>query len=223
MAVAAVSNSGTNGSKSKNFSSMFGGASIAKVSSTTGSPTITTDGSATVYKYTGTGNIVFSQAGYVRVLIVGGGGGGGTGNSINWGGGGGAGDVKDVWLYVDATTYTLTVPAGGAAGSGRGGRAFFGSLINAGGGFGGNGPNGGGGASGNGYVGAAGEGNGGSSTGDGSQTPTISSITGTATNYGGTLVFTAASGAANSGYGGSNSYNTAAGAGGSGVIIVRIG
>ena len=57
------------------------------VTSTTGSPTITTSGIYTIYQFTGSGTIVLGKAGLCDVLVIGGGGGGSMG-------GGGAGGGK---------------------------------------------------------------------------------------------------------------------------------
>jgi hypothetical protein len=42
----------------------------AQVASTTGSPTVTTDGSATVYSFTGSGSITVSRAGFAHILTL---------------------------------------------------------------------------------------------------------------------------------------------------------
>jgi len=86
----------------------------------------------------------------VEVILCGGGGGGQGGSSLaNWGGGGGGGSVTySVLTVVPATSYTITIGAGGAGGSGSGGAygsgstggtSSFGALLSiAGGGPGGN-------------------------------------------------------------------------------------
>jgi len=72
------------------------------------------------YKYitfTSSGTITFDTAGLADILIVGGGGGGGASSDFTTGqGGGGAGGMLTSSLaYFDATTYTVTVGAGGAS------------------------------------------------------------------------------------------------------------
>ena len=88
------------------------GAAAAVITSSTGSPTITTDGTATVYKFTGDGTLVVGTAGVVRLL--GHGGGGGAGGAPSSGGGGGAGAALDVsQIFLTATTHTIKIGAGG--------------------------------------------------------------------------------------------------------------
>ena len=97
------------------FLPFSGGSAAAVVSSTTGSPTITTDGSATVYTFTGDGTIVIGTAGVATLLAVGAGGGAGQGSGSS-GGGGGGGQVLSAAANLLAQTYTIKVPAGGAGG-----------------------------------------------------------------------------------------------------------
>ena len=97
------------------FLPFSGGSAAAVVSSTTGSPTITTDGSATVYTFTGDGTIVIGTAGVATLLAVGAGGGAGQGTGDS-GGGGGGGQVLSAAANLLAQTYTIKVPAGGAGG-----------------------------------------------------------------------------------------------------------
>ena len=112
-----------------------GGSAKATVSSTTGSPTITTVGSQTCYLFSGSGSITCT-AGSARVLIVSGGGGGGT--SGNGAGGGGAGGMVEQFLVLTAGTVTVTVGSGGAIAT-NGADSSFGSYLSSlGGGKGGN-------------------------------------------------------------------------------------
>jgi hypothetical protein len=79
--------------------------------------TVTTHGSYRVHSFTNTGNtnFVVNTSGTVDILIVAGGGGGGCGKN---GAGGGAGGMLQLSSQsVSMQTYTVTVGAGGAAGS----------------------------------------------------------------------------------------------------------
>jgi hypothetical protein len=101
-----------------------GGSSPAVVSGTTGSPTITSDGSATVYKFTGDGSITVDRGGLCHLLLIGGGGFTGIGAGQNYESGGGAGGfIENVSFYLPAGTHTVTIGAGGTSGhvSGYGG------------------------------------------------------------------------------------------------------
>jgi hypothetical protein len=101
------------------------GADAAVVTSTTGSPTITTDGTATVYKYTGDGTMVIGTAGAVRLLVIGAGGGGG-----NDGGGGAGGFVTTTSYILAAETWTIKIGAGGATTTVNGGNSVLLSSTN---------------------------------------------------------------------------------------------
>lgn len=98
----------------------FSGAGLltsADVSSTTGSPTITSGGGYTVYKFTGSGSITFGKAGLCDVLVVGGGGAGGANNaktSVSGRGGGGAGGYIENTFYLPSGTSTITIGGGGS-------------------------------------------------------------------------------------------------------------
>ena len=91
------------------FLPFSGGSAAAVVSSTTGSPTITTDGTATIYKWTGDGTAVIGTGGLVKFWVIGGGGGGSMG-------GGGAGAACFAQGIVETGTLTIRVGAGGAGG-----------------------------------------------------------------------------------------------------------
>ena len=113
----------------------------AGVSSTTGSPTTTTVGDDTVYKFTADGSITIGVGGIARVLVVGGGGGGADGSGSARGGGGGAGGYMHIEnYYLPAGTHTVTIGAGGtnaATFANDGGASRLGNLIVPGGGPGG--------------------------------------------------------------------------------------
>ena len=95
------------------FLPFSGGSAAAVISSTTGSPTITTDGTATIYTFTGDGTLVVGTPGVVRVL--GHGGGGGAGGAPASGGGGGAGAALDIaTIYLGALTHVVKIGAGGS-------------------------------------------------------------------------------------------------------------
>ena len=120
------------------FLPFSGGSAPAVISSTTGSPTITTDAGASVYKYTGDGTLVVGTAGIVRILVQSGGGGGGK----TYAGGGGAGSFEELAsVFLAAGTYDVKVGAGGAGGTANvgtvGGASTFGFIPTAGGGGGG--------------------------------------------------------------------------------------
>jgi hypothetical protein len=98
-----------------------GGSAAASITGTTGSPTITTVGSKTCYKFTGTGSITVGGAGgFAQVLVVGGGGSGG-GNGGGTGSGGAGGMLESTYAFLPSGTITITVGAGGA---GVGGGAY---------------------------------------------------------------------------------------------------
>lgn len=118
------------------------GADAAVVTSTTGSPTITTDGTATVYKFTGDGTMVIGTAGQITVQSVGAGGGAGRDYGGGGGGGGNTATTSSAGLAVNVPTGTLTVKIGaggagmGAANGTAGGMSGIGPVIATGGGSG---------------------------------------------------------------------------------------
>jgi hypothetical protein len=96
------------------FLPFSGGSADAVISSTTGSPSITSYASGgityDIYDFTGSGTIVVGTPGIATVLAVAGGGGG----QINGGGGGAGGYVEQSNVFLTGTM-TVTVGAGGAA------------------------------------------------------------------------------------------------------------
>ena len=233
------------GTNTWTFVPFASGSAAAVISSTTGSPTITTDAGATVYKFTGDGTIVVGTAGVARVLVVA----GGSGAYGSVGLGGGAGGMQDVsGLYLPAGTYTVKVGAGTASGSTNGiaGDSYIDGLLGCmgGGGYASTGIVSGGstgagtvlagarrlGGQGNdGYAGSPG--GGGGAGGDGTTGSAAGSIgpgrtsdiviNGTPVTYaaGGQGGTTNTNGPANTGNGGAGD----TGAGGSGLVVVRVG
>ena len=128
-----------------------------------------------IHVFTNTDTFTVINGGNVEVLVVAGGGGGG---SSNGGGGGGGGLIYNSAYSVTNQAMTVTVGAGGTAGTftvrgGNGGNSIFGTLTAAGGGGGASengggadGSSGGSGGGGNGYQSGGGAG-GGASAGQG--------------------------------------------------------
>jgi hypothetical protein len=160
------------------FTPLSSGSAGAVVSSTTGSPTITSYTSSgityDVYKYTANGTLVIGAtgAGVANVLVVGGGASGGNGGPNGYGAGGGAGGIASASVYLPVGTISITVGAAGAAlgsgvttaGNSGGDSKFNGYLIGNGGGGGGSGGQAGVRGGGNGAGGGCGGGGGSSDT-----------------------------------------------------------
>ena len=218
------------------------GSAAAVISSTTGSPTITTNAGATVYKFTGDGTFVVGTAGIVRLLLVAAGAGAYGSASI----GAGAGGFQDVdGVLLTAGTYTVKIGAGTASGAnGQAGDTYITSFLgcSGGGGFSASAPVAGASTGagspaarnlfGQGNLGFAGApGGGGGAGGVGTTGTAVGSIgpgrtsdiliKGTPDTYaaGGQGGTTNTNGSANTGNGGAG--NT--GSGGSGVCILRVG
>jgi len=110
---------------------LFSGAGPANFTNTaTGSYTDTGIDYKFVSFLSGTNNLVIDRAGFADLLGVGGGAGGGGSGGGNFGGGGGAGAL--VYLprfYLPAGTHTVTIDAGGAAGSNPSGTGATGGTT----------------------------------------------------------------------------------------------
>jgi hypothetical protein len=136
MAVAAVSNSGTNGSKAKNFSSMFGGSkwiTVNEGSSTNASfsTLINPDGDGTNYRlatWINAGDLNVVSAGYAEVFIVSGGGSYGLFQFDQFGQGGEGGDVIRGIFTLPVGNLTVLVGAAGVYNGGSGGKSGIGTL-----------------------------------------------------------------------------------------------
>jgi hypothetical protein len=194
-----------------------GGLPKASVSSTTGSPVITSVGSDTLYSFnSGSGSITLNNAdpGLVQVLVVAGGGGSaGTDGSFGCGvAAGKGGEIVERIMLLPAGSYSLSIGGGGGASSNscstqgaHGGNSTFDRITCLG---------GQGGRRSGGFAGSA--------------TGISSSIVGSSVFYGknGSNLASPSNGAANSGNGGDcfnfNSPASAGRSGGSGVVIVRV-
>lgn len=208
-----------------------GGLPKATVSATTGSPTITSvtqNGTAyTVYGWTGSGSITFSQPGVIDAFVQAGGGGAG-----NRSGAGAGGAFIGKIAVATGTTYTVTVGGGGGRTT-NGSNSSIGSLVTVlGGGYGsdvssagGSGGSGGGGdataGTGTGWQGTNGSGQTGGGGGGGYSTP----ASGGAGGAGGTIRWETATntvtaryfGGGGSGQGGSPAGGFGGGGAGSGT------
>ena len=186
----------------------------------------------------GSGSLAIAEEGYAETLIVAGGGGGNRGGG-NGSSGGGAGAVLETIVYLDVAAHSVEVGAGGtgaftaAAGqettfAGHSCRPGLGGSMNS-------GSSGGGGHSGNGYWsnggGGGSAGNGGVGYGGGCCSPggvgVVSSITGTAVEYGIGGVGNDKSGSGTTpGCGGGGGYDSWAdapgGDGKNGLVYVRV-
>ena len=106
--------------------------------------TITLTGGEVIHAFTATGgsSLVLPMSETAQVLVVGGGGGGGAASDRTGGGGGGGGVLYNSSASLAASTYTVTVGAGGTgavnggAGATNGGTSVFGSMTAYGGGSG---------------------------------------------------------------------------------------
>jgi len=112
------------------FFNLGGGASYGTATGGTSS-SITVGGiNYTLLTFTSDGTLTVSKAGLFDVLLLSGAGGAGGGNSAFGGlgsGGGGAGGLLISTVYLDATTYTADVGAGGAGGAADSAVATFGA------------------------------------------------------------------------------------------------
>ena len=164
----------------------------------------------TLLSFLSDATLTVSKSGYFDVVMVAGGGGGGA---ASYGGGGGGGGVVQSTIYLPATTYAVTVGAGGTgtpvrgmSGFGRGSE-IAGYLTSAGGGSVNNNLS-------DGMAGASG--GGGTSGGVGTAGPAIAGSQGKA---GGTQSATAAGGGGGYSAAGANGSGTTGGAGGTGLQL----
>jgi hypothetical protein len=100
----------------RSFSALFSGSHAAAViSATTGSPAITIDGTAIVYKWPGDGSFSVSSMGVAELLCVGGGAGSDANPNTAWGAGG---TIIDGFWTLPVGNYTVRVGAAGTASTG---------------------------------------------------------------------------------------------------------
>ena len=166
-------------------------AALVKLYLTATGGTITTSGNDKIHTFTGDGNFIVSQlangigtgsTNKVQYLVVAGGGGGGFDNSGGGGAGGFRHDFPGCGLTIaSATTFPITVGAGGAGRTGSrcgtgtpGSNSIFSTITSAGGGGGGSDANGSNGAGANGGSGGGGAKGGNTKTGGSGNTPPVS-------------------------------------------------
>ena len=106
--------------------------------------TITYSGGYTIHTFTTSGTFTVTQAGSIQYLVVAGGGGGGSGQDGNRvGGSAGGGGYRNGTAIANATSYSITVGAGGAGAVGedangsKGSDSIFSTRTSTGGGYGG--------------------------------------------------------------------------------------
>jgi hypothetical protein len=223
------------------FGNFVTGAGI-KFAEVSGTPTGTyTDGGIdyAYWTFNSNGSLTVTKAGFLDILVVGGGGGGAR-NQIRCSGGG-AGCVRYGIFEVGATTYSITVGAGGAGAfsnsagdlqiGGNGSPSTFGSVLRSGGGGGGSSR-----SNAAGYslsaVGDGGSGGGANTSADanGGGAGPSGGIAGIGLNYSGSSVTyglggdagVATAAASNLGNGGNCSTNATTNNGGSGIVIARV-
>ena len=210
-------NSGASTGASRNAAGKYY-SGVGSVTATGG--TITTDGDYTVHKFTADGTFTTDTAQSVEYLVVAGGGGSGCQRASDGGsGGGGAGGYRAATGFpVTATSYSITVGAGGARGIENspaengvdGGNSVF-STITAEGGGGGGTNNSGGGAGGSGGGGGS---DGGGGAGNSPSTSPAQGFPGGASGAGATA---AGGGGASAAGGAAVSSSAPGGAGGAGI------
>lgn len=196
----------------------------------TGSPTITTDGSDTIFKFTSSGSITFSRNTTADYLAAAAGGGGGRGTTGGYfGGAGGAGELLNETAQTLNGLYNITIGAKGVKGASintegtDGGDTVFGALTLKGGGGGGKATSGAGATGGR--DGGSGGGAGGSGPGStnpnlgGSSTPSASGLGNDGGNSGAPDAGTAGLGGGSAGAGAAAQPNGTAATNGTASLI----